>query len=145
MIESQAVATPRPEKARVNGRVRVLILDDEPCISELLGAMLGMLGYLPTKCFAPTEALELLEREEFEVILTDFRMPQMNGDEFFKKVVAKFPELAPRIVFLTGDALTDDTQFFLKKNSSRHLSKPFDLSAVQQVIAEILDNRVVAA
>lgn len=117
--------------------VRVLILDDEPCISELLSAMLGMLGYSATKCCSPTAALEILSREDFEVVLSDFRMPQMNGDEFFRRAVNARPELASRIVFLTGDTMSEETQLFLNKHSSRHLSKPFDLASVEQAISEI--------
>lgn len=120
---------------------RVLILDDEPCISELLSAMLEILGFAPTQCCSPVAALELLDREEFEVVLSDFRMPHMNGDEFFRRAIAKHPGLAPRIVFLTGDTVSDATQQFLKAHSSRHLSKPFDIASVEQVIAEILAER----
>lgn len=126
---------------------RVLILDDEPCISELLTAMLDILGFTPTKCYSPQAALDLLDREDFDVVLSDFRMPQMNGDEFFRRAIAKRPDLVSRIVFLTGDTMSDETQHFLKSHSARHLSKPFDIASVEQVITEIIaeQNRADAA
>jgi len=52
--------------------------------------------------------------------------------------VAKFPDLAPRIVFLNGDTLSEETQIFLNNHGTRHLSKPFELAAVERVISEIM-------
>ena len=123
---------------------RILILDDEPCISELLSEMLRLLGFTPTTASAPALALELLTKEDFDVILSDFRMPGMNGDEFFARATAHRPELASRIVFLTGDSTNEETELFLKKTASRHLGKPFDLSRVEQLISEILTERSAA-
>jgi CheY-like chemotaxis protein len=117
---------------------RILIVDDEPCIADLLSEMLQMMGYSATKCLSPAAALALLEREDFDVILSDFRMPQMNGDEFYNRAVAKRPELAPRMVFLTGDTSSEETDLFLRVNSKRHLNKPFDLLSVERLISEIL-------
>ena len=145
MTDSGAFHTETADRPHGTGSARVLILDDEPCISELLSAMLGILGFTPTQCCSPLAALELLDREEFEVVLSDFRMPHMNGDEFFRRAVAKHPSLAARIVFLTGDTVSDATQQFLKAHSSRHLSKPFDIASVEQVITEILAERSRAA
>lgn len=126
------------ETAASPSNARVLIVDDEPCISELLFEMLQMLGYSPTKCFAPQAALEILDRQDFDVILSDFRMPQMNGDAFFRRAVAKNADLRSRFVFLTGDTVSEETQRFLMEQGSRHLCKPFDISSVEQVISEIL-------
>ena len=118
--------------------VHILILDDEPCVSDLLSELLRLLGYESTKCGSPVAALELLGRTHFDVILTDFRMPQMNGDEFFQRAIAAHPELADKVVFLTGDTMNEDTLAFLRKYSARHLSKPFDFATVEQTILEIV-------
>lgn len=129
------------------GAARILILDDEPCVSELLSELLRLLGYEPTKCSSPAEALELIGGTRFDVILSDFRMPQMNGDVFFAKATAKHPELAGRVIFLTGDSMHDETQAFLQKHSAPHLSKPFDLATVEQLISRTIaqSHRAVAA
>ena len=121
--------------------VRVLIVDDEACISDLLSEMLRLLGYAPTQCFSPLAALRLLNEGDFDVILSDFRMPQMNGDEFYHKAVERRPELATRFVFLTGDTVNEDTQLFLKEHSRPHLSKPFELETVIEVITDVLSQQ----
>jgi CheY-like chemotaxis protein len=126
---------------------RILIVDDEACISDLLTEMLRLLGYLPTQSSSPAAALRILRERDFEVILSDFRMPQMNGDEFYRKAIAERPELANRFVFLTGDTMSEDTQLFLNEHSKPHLSKPFELESVIQVISGVLgrQSRAVAA
>jgi CheY-like chemotaxis protein len=118
--------------------IRVLIVDDEACISDLLAEMLRLLNYAPTQSFSPIAALRLLQDREFDVILSDFRMPQMNGDEFYHKAVADRPELGQRFVFLTGDTMSEETQLFLNEHSRPHLSKPFDLENVIQVISHVI-------
>jgi len=119
-------------------RTKILIVDDEPCVSELLGEMLELLGHASRRCNSPIDALGLLETEDFDVILSDFRMPHMNGDQFYTKVIQRRPELARRMVFLTGDLANDETQAFLAKSGALSLEKPFQLSAVEQLICRII-------
>ena len=129
------------DSSEIGPSVRVLIVDDEACISDLLSEMLRLLGYAPSQCFSPLAALRLLNEGDFDVILSDFRMPQMNGDEFYHKAVARRPELASRFVFLTGDTVNEDTQLFLKEHSRPHLSKPFELETVIEVITDVLSQQ----
>jgi CheY-like chemotaxis protein len=114
---------------------RVLVVDDEVCIADLLSEMLRLLGFTPTTCNSPLTALELLSREEFDVVLSDFRMPHLNGDEFFRRVVSQHPYLRSRFVFLTGDTMTEGTHDW---QGSRYICKPFDIATVQQTITEIV-------
>ncbi|HEV8544421.1 MAG TPA: response regulator, partial [Verrucomicrobiae bacterium] len=97
---------------------RVLIIDDEPCVCELLGEMLELMGHRARQCNSPVDALKFIECEDFDVILSDFRMPQMNGDQFYAQAIQKRPDLARRIVFLTGDLVNEETQAFLKESGS---------------------------
>ncbi|HEX7858790.1 MAG TPA: response regulator [Verrucomicrobiae bacterium] len=125
------------ERATASG-ARVLIVDDEPAISDLLFEMLEMLGYSPTKTESPQEALELLAQQEFDVILSDFRMPLMNGDVFFRHAIGRDASLKARFVFLTGDSVSEGTHRFLTEHGCRHLCKPFDIASVEQVISEVV-------
>lgn len=137
----QTTLEPNSTPTAPSGTTRVLILDDEPCISDLLFEMLEMLGYAPSKCSSPVEALAVLQQGEFDVILSDFRMPQMNGDEFYRRAVARDASLRPKFVFLTGDCVSEETHRFLTEQGSRHLSKPFDIASVDQIISEVVAQR----
>lgn len=119
-------------------KIRVLVLDDEPAIAELLTEMLKLLGYDVSACLRPSDALEVLAREPFSLVLSDFRMPEMNGKAFHGRVQAMNAALAKRIIFLTGDTVNDETQLFLKATGNPHISKPFQLANIQQVMQDTL-------
>jgi CheY-like chemotaxis protein len=117
---------------------RILILDDEPMVGELLQEILGLLDYKTKFCESPTEALALLDTEAFDLVLSDFRMPEMTGADFYDQAVAVNPALANRVVFLTGDAISEDAQSFLATTGCRHLSKPFQFDQIKVTIEEAL-------
>jgi signal transduction histidine kinase/ActR/RegA family two-component response regulator len=138
-----ASAAPTPKRGAAPSRsAEILILDDEKAIAELLGEMLNMLGYSTTLCQSGHEALELVERHDFDLVISDYRMPRMNGQEFYQLAVEKKPELAPRVIFLTGDVVNEDTQAFLRSTGNPHLSKPFQLARIEQIVAEVLQRNL---
>lgn len=116
----------------------ILVLDDEKAIAEMLGEMLALLGHKPTLCHSATHALHLIDDHRFDLIISDFRMPGLNGQQFYERAVAKQPELAPRIVFLTGDVVNEETQMFLRSIGNPHLAKPFNLDGVKKIVADLL-------
>ncbi|MEY2465828.1 MAG: two-component system, NtrC family, sensor kinase [Verrucomicrobiota bacterium] len=116
----------------------ILVLDDERGLAELLGELLKILGHTPTVCNSPAHALEFLERQSFDLIISDFRMPGMNGREFYDIVKQKYPALQSRVVFVTGDLLNEETHGFLQSTGNPHLGKPFNLTSVKQAVAEVL-------
>ena len=134
MIQTEELSTSNTTVASA----RVLVVDDEVCIADLLSEMLRILGFTPTTCNSPLTALELLAKEEFDVVLSDFRMPHLNGDEFFRRVASEYPYLRSRFVFLTGDTMSEGTHDLMSGHGSRYICKPFDMATVQQVITEIV-------
>ena len=124
---------------------RVLVLDDNAMITDMLGSMLDMFGYQAATANAGEDALEMLARDRYDVILSDFRMPGMDGQEFYRRAVAEHPELTHRIVFLTGDSVGNGAREFLEETACPHLTKPYSLQTVQDMIAGLLqDNRATA-
>ena len=117
---------------------RILVVDDEAPITELLSEILLMMGHQPQCCTHPADALALLEKEQFELVLSDFRMPGMNGRQFYGAVQERCPALSSRIVFLTGDVGSDDTQKFLDSLGNASLSKPFQFHEVTELISRLL-------
>ena len=135
---NQTISDLSATKSATSGVTRILIVDDEPCIADLLFEMLEILGYAPTKCCRAQEGLELLQQQDFDVVLSDFRMPQMNGDIFFRNAIARNASLKARFVFLTGDTVSEAASSFLLEHGCRHLCKPFDIASVEQVITEVV-------
>lgn len=119
-------------------RARVLVLDDEQTLGEMVAQILSHLGHDCLLCHAPAEALEHVRKRDFDVILSDYRMPVMDGRQFYHRVTELKPWLAPRIVFLTGDVVNDETQKFLSSVGNAYVTKPFNLRSVQSAIEGVL-------
>ena len=118
---------------------QILILDDEENLAEMLAEMVQMLGHVPTVCQNPAKALELIATRNFELILSDYHMPVMNGGEFYEELTRRRPEMAGRIIFLTGDSVGAETDDFLKAIGNPHVRKPFQLLRIEEVIGSTLD------
>jgi len=134
--------SPASPGASSGAAAQILVLDDDRAIGELVGEMLNLLGHATTLCHTPKDALEHVSRQKFDLVISDFRMPRMDGREFYRQAVQVRPELARRIVFLTGDVVNEDTQAFLRSTGNPHLSKPFQMARVEQVVAEVLQQDI---
>ena len=135
-----AVRPPPPQFS-----ARVLVLDDEQFIADLLSEMLGVLGHRPVVCLSPVGALDMLQSSPFDLVISDFRMPVMNGEQFYHALANINPDLARRVIFLTGDVVNEETQQFLTSTGNPHLDKPFQLTRLEAVIAEVLSAPIPAA
>ncbi len=89
----------------------------------------------PTLCHAAADALELLDRQEFDLIISDFRMPGINGRQFYELVAQKNRRWRAGIIFLTGDVVNEETLAFLKSIGNPHIAKPFNLTNVKAIVA----------
>lgn len=140
VVEASSVETPRnnlsspAKRPRNTPSARILVLDDELALAELLCDMLKMLGHQPTFCLNPLAALELMNQRNFDVILSDFRMPSMSGQEFYRAVYRRDRDLARQVIFITGDVITDETLAFLQESGCPHLEKPFQITDLANLI-----------
>ena len=114
MTQTAELSTPGTTVASA----RILVVDDEVCIADLLSEMLRILGFTPTACNSPLAALELLAREDFDVVLSDFRMPHLNGDEFFRRVpLREVAVAAVHAELLVGEVLLERSSHFQRRDS----------------------------
>jgi PAS domain S-box-containing protein len=120
---------------------RVLVLDDEEALAEVLGQMLAHFGHQVVVTFTPLQALDRLRQERFDVVISDFRMPQLDGRDFHEEVRKVNPELASRIVFLTGDVVSRETREFFDSVGNPRLTKPFQMESVARAVDEVLLRR----
>ena len=123
------------ENAAPAAQKRVLVVDDEETVGELICDMLEELSCEPVLVTDAKTALDVLAHEGFDVILSDFKMPGVNGAAFYEKILRDLPQYAERIGFVTGDALSEDISRFLSKARRPHIEKPIlrdDLSALLQ-------------
>jgi len=120
------VASPR--------RRRVLIVDDEAPLAAMLGRMLEDDYDLELASSAP-KALEILRGgANFDIVLCDLMMPDMNGMDFYRAVAALQPELIEHFIFMTGGAFTPWAAEFLASCRRPCLEKPFDYRTLRTLL-----------
>jgi CheY-like chemotaxis protein len=115
-------------------RRRVLIIDDEAAIGRSLGGLLGAHHDVVVMTRAADALPRITAGEAFDVILCDLMMPEMSGMAFHAQVQAIAPDLARRVVFLTGGAFTAAARDFLARVPNARLEKPFDAADVFRVV-----------
>jgi CheY-like chemotaxis protein len=131
-----------PAEAPVRRRrpARILVVDDEPEVGQMLIDILERDGYRVDRANSGREALSRLRTSKVDLILSDLRMPDLDGPALYRELAAQRPELLSRIVFMTGDTLSGDMTGFLSETGVRLLEKPLDPTAVSTRIALVLAN-----
>jgi two-component system NtrC family sensor kinase len=127
-----AVATPATNRAGP----RLLIVDDEPEVGALLADILRRDASHIDIAASGREALQWLETREYDAILTDLRMPGLDGPELYRCIEQRWPKRARQVVFITGDALSPTVQTFLAGTGQPYLEKPFVPAEVREVVRE---------
>ncbi len=141
-VERPEMEEYQEEKDIPTGRESVLVIDDEPDITESYRMMLQQLGYTVTVAEHPEEALSLMENRgnSFDLVITDQTMPDMTGTELTRRLLQTRPDL--RVIICTGfsEHLTDDTA---RKIGARKLMlKPVNFRQLAESVREVLDGNL---
>jgi PAS domain S-box-containing protein len=131
-----AAAEPAPEASRV--RARVLVIDDEPRVGDLLVRLLSPAFDASLEPRAASALERIKAGEHFDAILCDLMMPDMTGMDLQEALERDLPALAGRTVFMTGGAFTPRAQAFVERYPTRLLQKPFRMSDVHDAVARIV-------
>ncbi|MEX0786537.1 MAG: ATP-binding protein, partial [Dehalococcoidia bacterium] len=133
-------ATPEAEpEPAISGR-SILVVDDEESIQRLLGSLLEMDGHRVDTARNGREALEHIGRHRYDLVITDIKMPDMDGRDLYRQLLDQDRALAERTVFITGDTVSPDTRSFLDQVANPCLTKPFRVREVRETIGRILAN-----
>ena len=120
-----------------NGK-RALVLDDEQIVLDLLHDALGGAGFFVDRTSCGREALSMLESGDYDLIISDMKMPGVDGKDFYRGVKAVRPELLKKIIFISGDSLNKETQAFLHKLGNHSLKKPFTVEQLHSVVSKVV-------
>ena len=89
----------------------------------------------------PIEAARMAA-ERFDVIVTDIRMPDVDGRAFYQEIEARWPDRAVRVVFVTGDTLASSLREFVSRSGRPVIEKPFLPAEVRRIVAEVVTGEV---
>lgn len=139
--ELEEAGKPRPQAAAPGngqGRLRVLVVDDEVDVGETVADHLTTLGYSCEVADNGQSALEALENEDFDFILSDIRMPVLDGPGLYAEATRRWPDMTEKFGFITGDTLSPAASKFLQESGSPTIDKPFTRADLQNLVKRVL-------
>ncbi len=116
-------------------RTRVLVIDDEPLVASAARRLLARAHEVHVAESGRT-ALAMLEAQSFDAVVCDLMMPQMTGMDLHAALTATRPDVADRMIFLTGGVFDGHAERFLEENARWCMGKPFDPRALLALIAD---------
>lgn len=129
--ESAAQAQPPAGHQRSKA---ILVVDDEPEVGDMLAELLSADGHEVDVVRSGAEALDKLGARTYDVILSDLKMPGLDGPSLYREVERRYPGLERRFIFLTGDTLSHEVREFLATTDVPSVSKPFDVAEMRRTI-----------
>lgn len=118
---------------------RILVMEDEPAITVVFQRVLNGMGFTVDKAANGVIAQEMLEHNDYDLIIFDIGTPQMNGKELYLWLKDKYPEKADNVVFTSGDTMSGNTQSFLEQSERPFIPKPFTPNELRTVVNHTLE------
>lgn len=115
----------------------VLIVDDEPALTEFIAAFLSRRGLRPVVLNDPAQLNCVLEREDLGAVLCDLKMPGRNGMEILRDLREKRPDLAERFILMSGDLAGTEAEWETELARLPVLRKPFTLEQLASVLRNV--------
>jgi DNA-binding response OmpR family regulator len=119
-----------------SGARRFLVVDDEVEIGTIIQKILVRGGNHVDTASRLDEAMKLAAENEYDFVITDIKMPDGSGIDFYKKLSGVMPRYRRRIVFLTGDTSNPSTIQFLESEGLAYFPKPFDIRVMDALVRE---------
>lgn len=142
-LNPATLAAPPPQAAprgTTPATGRVLVVDDEPELTAMMRDALEAAGYEVAAAESAAVALALLDEARFDVVVSDLRMPDMDGRALWRAIRERHGELARRFIFVTGDTLSPLASDFRRESGADGLEKPFAASDLVQRVQRCCAN-----
>jgi two-component system NtrC family sensor kinase len=131
LTATESATTPMGPKA-------ILVVDDEPEVATVIAESLAREGHTSDVAQNGAAALDMLKTRGYDLIVSDTKMPVLGGEAFHAELARSFPQMIRRLIFLTGDVLSQEKREFLERAGVPFLVKPFDVGDVRQLVRRVL-------
>ena len=135
----ETVSLPKAHTRDALESARILIVDDEPNICRSLVRLIGLEHDVSSVTDAKQALTQFLDGVDYDLVLCDIMMPDMTGIELYNETRRRVPEMAEKIYFFTGGALTASGTELLEKMPERCFEKPLDMERIRQTIRDCLE------
>ncbi len=130
---------PPGQTESIPNRPRILIVDDDRSLREFLEILLAKDGYKVVSATDGRHALEILAAERISLVLSDIRMPGMDGVSLLKEIKREKPSLP--VILITAFASLDTAVAAMREGAWDYITKPFRIDELREVVQKALDNR----
>jgi CheY-like chemotaxis protein len=127
---------PSPEQ---NATARILLVDDDPLITQLIVDMLSLDGHDVDTAPNGIAALNRVQRRRYDLILTDLHMPELDGVGLYRELERRQAHPPQKIIFLTGTTGSSDAHRLMRETGVPLLRKPFNLVELLALVRKMLD------
>ncbi|HEY5956016.1 MAG TPA: HD domain-containing phosphohydrolase [Polyangiaceae bacterium] len=127
----------------VEERSRILVVDDEKLIRDVLADFLSLEGYVVRTAEDGAAAINELDRERYDMVISDLKMPNMGGLELLKEVAGKFPETLT--VIMTGFGTVETAIDAMKRGAYDYILKPFKVEEIVHIVQRGIEKRRLSA
>jgi CheY-like chemotaxis protein len=119
-------------------RQLILGVDDEDNLRDVLVEVLRRDGHEVDSAVDGAEGLRRVEERRYDLVVTDLRMPGLEGPALYRALRARYPEQPPRVIFMSANTGIDEYASFLAETGEPALEKPFNLADMRQVVMQVL-------
>ncbi len=126
----------------MNKQMKILVVDDEPKICHLIEELLKLEGYLVDVSFSGTDALERIKDCDYQMLITDLKMPGIDGLELISKAKEQNPEI--RTIMVTGYTTVDTAVQSLRHGVDDYIKKPFNIFELKEAVEQVFNTSQVA-
>jgi len=121
-----------------DARARILLVDDDPMVTQLITDMLSLDGYDVDTAPNGIAALEKVQGRRYDLILTDLHMPELDGAGLYRELTRRQANPPHKIIFLTGTAGTSEAHRLVQETGLPVLRKPFNVIEVLELVRKVL-------
>jgi signal transduction histidine kinase len=140
-VETAEVADTAAGVRRRVLRARILVVEDEAPLRAILSEVLTGLGHSVDEVGTGQAAMERLDRGVYDLIALDLKLPDTDGKAIWRWLRSRHPELAARVMFMTGDTMSTETQKFLQEANCPVLGKPLAIDQISRMVDAALAAR----
>ncbi|MDH5643578.1 MAG: response regulator [Gemmatimonadota bacterium] len=115
----------------------VLVVDDDLGVSSSYRKVLERSGFVVEVVSNGVDAFDVLQNEEVRAIVCDLNMPLLDGSHFFEQLEERIPEMASRVIFVTGDTEDAKMSKFLKRTGQPFLQKPAEIAELVEYVTRM--------
>lgn len=138
--DPDAIATNAGSNSLSLAQPHILLVDDEPAVTSALERELEDFDYTLTSVDRGSKAIEILERETVDLVISDMRMPEMSGSELLERIADRWPDTGR--ILLTGFAdLKSVTQAVNKGRIFYYIKKPWDREELAEVLSDFFEQK----